>query len=254
MSSLKKNPAIPQKKTFLIRDVYIYGIALRIFMLVLGELMDRFGSTTYTDIDYYVFTDASRFLYNGYSPYDRSTYRYTPVLAMLLSPNIWAFSAFGKVLFSVCDVMVGYLIQKILEEKSLSTNTIKICLSFWLLNPIVANIPTRGSAEPLINFTIFLSFYYIIKKRLLLSAVFFGLAVHLKIYPIIYAIPILSVLDSDYSQTTKEGRDENSAEITKSLFNKYLNLAIKAFNYNRVFFSAVSGLTFLILNLLMYKM
>jgi GPI mannosyltransferase 1 subunit M len=67
----------------------LYAIALcaRLALIAWGEWQDRVASVRYTDVDYDVLTDGAVLMINGRSPFDRTTYRYTPLLALLMIPN-----------------------------------------------------------------------------------------------------------------------------------------------------------------------
>ena len=140
----------------------------------------------YTDIDYQVFTDAARHVYQGDSPYDRDTYRYTPILAIILQPNIFLHDAFGKILFVLFDLICGWLIIKINNNGSDSK-----AVTFWFYNPITIAISSRGNAESLMAFLVLIFIYYLKRRNYFLAGLFYALAVHFKIYPIIYTLAVL---------------------------------------------------------------
>src|SRR5436305_6980831 len=92
--------------------IFLSAVFLRVVLFIYGLLQDAYSPMKYTDIDYFVFTDAARFISRGRSPYDRDTYRYTPLLAWLLLPTTWGriWFSFGKVLFAAGDIVAGWLI------------------------------------------------------------------------------------------------------------------------------------------------
>ena len=87
--------------------LYCFAALLRALLVLYAELHDRTSPVKYTDIDYFVFSDAAEYVAQGRSPYERHTYRYTPFLALLLVPNALARAVWGKALFCLADLLVA---------------------------------------------------------------------------------------------------------------------------------------------------
>ncbi|KAL2038352.1 hypothetical protein N7G274_009001 [Stereocaulon virgatum] len=237
-------------------SIFASAILLRTILLFYGLVQDKYSPLAYTDVDYFVFTDAARYIYHGYSPYNRDTYRYTPVLAWLLVPTAWpgpAWFSIGKVLFALADIIAGWLIIVLLKSPAGGNMMAKRALKFasiWLLNPMVATISTRGSSEGLLGVMVVGLLWAVLSQRILLAGVLLGLAVHFKIYPFIYGLSIIWFLDSSPDQAPEEG----ISPPTKFSRQPSKLERVKAFlTRNRITLLLSSLTTFTALNILMYS-
>jgi GPI mannosyltransferase 1 subunit M len=118
--------------------IIFLSIFLHLILLGYGIYHDACSPLKYTDVDYYVFTDAVQFVHSRKSPYLRETYRYTPLLTWLLIPTAWpGWFSFGKVVFALGDVAAGWIMIMILRGRGMSHERSLKYASIWLLNPMV---------------------------------------------------------------------------------------------------------------------
>ena len=221
--------------------IFSAAITLRAILLLYGAWQDAHSALKYTDIDYMVFTDAAKYVANGSSPYNRDTYRYPPILAWFLIPTSWggAWFLFGKVLFALADVLAGFLaFQSLRSSYGLSTDRALKFASVWLLNPMVANISTRGSSEGVLGVLVSGLVWAVLNRRVYLAGVLLGLATHFKIYPFVYGVSIVWWLDS-----TGDPQD-------KGLISQALDFPTP----KRLKFALSALSTFSLLNLAMYHL
>lgn len=234
--------------------IFTSATALRIIFLLYGLLQDTLSPLPYTDIDYFVFTDAARYVHDGHSPYLRETYRYTPLLAWLLYPTAWPGSAwfsFGKILFAMSDTVAGWLILLVLRSPaggSMTTNRALKFASIWLLNPMVATISTRGSSEGMLAVMVIALLWAVLDRKIVLAGLLLGSAVHFKIYPFIYGISIIW-----YLEPTSPSPNQQASQLYKQSPPKPILQKVLAFlTPTRITFLFASLTTFTALNILMY--
>ncbi|KAF6253603.1 PIG-M-domain-containing protein [Scenedesmus sp. NREL 46B-D3] len=177
-----------------IKTLLLISIALRLALIGYGELQDRLLPVKYTDIDYIVFTDAARFVSDGKSPFLRSTYRYSPLLAYLLLPNVLLCRVWGKLLFAGADILAAWQIWRIGQLQQVSQPRCFWSIVLWLYNPFTATISTRGSCDSLATVILLAVLLLLMQGQRLTPALLYGLAVHFRVYPIVYAPAIVLYL------------------------------------------------------------
>lgn len=232
-----------------LRKVVAASVLLHAGFLAYGTWQDTHPVIKFTDVDYLVFTDGARFVSNGASPYGRATYRYTPLLAYLVLPNIYWFNSFGKLLFSSCDVLVGLILYDLLKLRGLEDRKAASWAAVWLINPFVIAISTRGNAESIVAALVLGTLWCISKDHGRLGAILYGVSVHFKIYPVIHALPIWLWLHGH------RGVAHGSADSKGSTALMQLRAMVSPFfTYQRVEFAALSAGVFFILSGWMYYM
>lgn len=222
------------------------GIILRIIFFLFGLYQDAHMTVKYTDIDYVVFSDAAQYVYEAESPYRRETYRYTPFLAWMLIPNAMGDLSYhyGKLLFMICDILTGVLISRLLPSVTNTSTTLglpvsnkTLLLSLWLLNPIVITISTRGSSESVLTFIVMIAVNSLVNEHYIESAIWLGLSIHFKIYPIIYLPSFLYYL----------ARKDQPFSWFKSI------PVLNWLNRTNLFFLTITSLSFAISGAVMYS-
>ncbi|CBQ67756.1 related to GPI14-Glycosylphosphatidylinositol-alpha 1,4 mannosyltransferase I [Sporisorium reilianum SRZ2] len=227
---------------------------------------------------------AFRLLASLGDPYARPTYRYTPFLAAILSPiHLFGWTNFGKYIFVASDLLCAVFMWLILDGRRPQGTAAGLYVHLpgllWILNPMVAQISTRGSSEALVGLLVLSFLYFFLKANpeaplglrakylpafsaqhtangvdhskdkasvtdaeqtheegptyeaippesafnvldwsleAYMAPILLGLATHLKLFPVIYAVPILSHL---YRSTVSAYSPERRAKL--SLWTKH---------------------------------
>ncbi|NXS09333.1 PIGM mannosyltransferase, partial [Neodrepanis coruscans] len=211
------------------------GLAARLVLVLYGLHQDRAMRMRYTDVDYRVFTDAARLVTEGRSPYRRATYRYTPLLAWLLTPNVFLAEAFGKLLFVAGDLAAAVVAYRALRRRGAAAGrACGCCAAAWLLNPLPMAVSSRGNAEALVALLVLATLYWVEAGSVGKAAVCYGLAVHMKIYPLTYALPIALHLRGGQSA----GGD---GKARRAFVGHLWQLFVKALNRDVLLFGTVAG-------------
>lgn len=223
------NAIVTKMNAIPFRTHLVISVLVRLVLIVYGEVQDAMSEVPYTDVDYKVVTDGARHVLNGGSPFDRHTYRYTPMLAYLAVPNLIVHKCFGKLLFSMFDILVGIFIRKIIVNDFYTTFVImrtaiarqigagaqrsidrivfpkkyeKIAEQsalIWLYNPLTMVIATRGNGDSITSLLVLISVYFLQRPNrnitnTMVAGISHGLAIHFRIYPIIFSLPFYLVL------------------------------------------------------------
>ncbi|ORX39963.1 PIG-M-domain-containing protein [Kockovaella imperatae] len=186
---------------------------------------EQFGGLKYTDVDWRVVIDGARLIVNGGrrrgrsvddgdparaqgwivdalnlkigDPYARQTFRYTPLLPLVLSPAL-IHPLLGKAFLTLLSLSIPVVL---LSRPSHCRPSKGLVHALWTLNPLVVNITTRGSPEAIIVLLVICTVSALVQNSVTtfkqrenpssrwekVAALLYASSISWKIYPVIYA-------------------------------------------------------------------
>jgi len=152
---------------------YWYTPVWGYFLALWSNVMDLFGVTSYGSM----FSDAIMVEYSE-----------VRTLAIFLTP---AFNFFIKVPLLISDLITGYLIYRIVFERTKDKNKATLGFALWFLCPmVILNSAVHGMFDTVMIMFMLLSVYSLYKGHNFLAGISFSVAVLLKIFPV-FILPAL---------------------------------------------------------------
>ncbi|XKL61476.1 hypothetical protein PGB90_008533 [Kerria lacca] len=166
------------------------GLFIRIVLSIYSLVHDVYFKVPYTDIDYKIFTYAAKEVLSQRSPYEQQTFRYSPIIAYILTPNVLVHPLVGKILCSIFDVYLAYCIYKIVLLIYLNQKKALQCAQLWIYNPLPIIICTRGNIDSFSSVFVLLTILYHLRQNYIASGALLGLCIHLRLYPVVFLLSL----------------------------------------------------------------
>jgi len=99
-----------------------------------------------------------------------------------------------QVLFAGADIVVAWQLWRLGQLQGASESRCLWSMLLWLYNPFTVTISTRGSCDSLVTLLLLATMLLLLQGQRVLPALLYGLAVHFRIFPIVYAPAIVMYL------------------------------------------------------------
>jgi phosphatidylinositol glycan class M len=97
-------------------NIILYGYYFRMIFILIPAFWHIAYLPTFSSHEYVVMTDAARLIYRGESPFQRHTFRHSPLLSLLMVFNLKYWHGVGKLFYCMCDIITALLLRNVLRK------------------------------------------------------------------------------------------------------------------------------------------